>query len=154
MKRGLRAPASTLLLGGFATLSRRRLLSTDGIPPSDAKELIMPDYATGRAGDAPFLAVVSDPKAFSLPHRTFHNKEYKSKPWESSCIEVSGGDLRFYFETATKEGVMGYHNVARAVALGQLPGTTKNVMSAGFAVWIVPRDEYQQMLKDRQGIEE
>ena len=114
--------------------------------------LILPDYATGQKGAAPFLSVVDDPKKFGLAQRTFHNRDHQAKPWESSCIEVSGDDLRFYFETSTREGLAGFHNVARSVALGLLPGTTSNMMAAGFALWIVPRAKYQAMLRERQGI--
>ena len=122
--------------------------------PSSTKltSLIVPDYATAQAGSAPFFAVVASPESFPLRQRIIHNRDHSSRPWESSCIEVSLEDLRFYFETATPEGLAGYRYVAAAVALGNLPGEMTNMMSAGFGLWKVKRSDYEAMLRAQSGL--
>jgi hypothetical protein len=112
--------------------------------------------------------------------RIFPNENADAAPWEASCIElgteaVEEDDastsfgvtlprttrpapaatqtvVRLYFETARREGLHSFRTVAQRVALGELPGRTDNRMSVGYAVWIVPRDEYIAMLAQRPQI--
>jgi hypothetical protein len=124
----------------------------NAIPDEPSSALAVPAYAT--RGSVPLLAVVANPSAFSFAQRVIHNMEHRDRPWESSCLEVHRDNLVFYFETATPQGLAGFQHVARAVALGELPGEVVNMMTAGFATWKVPREEYHEMLQRRGGIEE
>ncbi len=99
-----------------------------------------------------FAAVLSDPSKFPLSQRVLHNANHSTNGWESSCVEVSPSELRFYFETATDAGLHGYQRVARAVALNELPGEAVNMMGVGYALWVVDRQEYLDLISIRPAL--
>lgn len=84
----------------------------------------------------------------SLRRLAFNKKnDSKKAPWEKESKDDV--EVVHYFETHSEEGLEGYTNVATRVAVGELPGTCNNQTGEGFAQWIVPRQEYIDLIKTR-----
>lgn len=59
-----------------------------------------------------------------------------------------GLDVVHYYETSSSAGLAGYQRVAMQVRKGLLPGSCTNYSAeGGFAVWVVPHNEYAQAMK-------
>ena len=102
------------------------------------------------------LAVRAARAALLFPShaRVMNNAALAAKPWEPSCIEVGATDVRFYFETGDDQGLEGFRALAANVADGSLPGRTENHMREGFAVWVVARTDYLQLLAAKPALPE
>lgn len=62
--------------------------------------------------------------------------------------EGPGLDVVHYYETSSAAGLAGYQRVAMQVRKGVLPGSCTNYSAeGGFAVWVVPHNEYAQAMK-------
>lgn len=58
-----------------------------------------------------------------------------------------GLDVVHYYETSSPAGLAGYQSVAMQVRQGMLPGSCTNFSAeGGFAVWVVPLNEYAQAM--------
>lgn len=58
-----------------------------------------------------------------------------------------GLDVVHYYETSSPAGLAGYQRVAMQVRKGLLPGSCTNFSAeGGFAVWVVPHNEYAQAM--------
>jgi hypothetical protein len=58
-----------------------------------------------------------------------------------------GLDVVHYYETSSPAGLAGYQRVAMQVRQGMLPGTCTNFSAeGGFAVWVVPLNDYTQAM--------
>ncbi|KAK7197835.1 hypothetical protein NESM_000736800 [Novymonas esmeraldas] len=102
-------------------------------------------------------AAAAAPGSAAPPHRTSSSasgsysnvEDMRPKSNGQTCAEQPGPglDVVHYYETSTAEGLAGYQHIAVLVRKGQLPGSCTNFSAeGGFAVWVVPHDEYVEAL--------
>ncbi|CAM45581.1 hypothetical protein, unknown function [Leishmania braziliensis MHOM/BR/75/M2904] len=91
------------------------------------------------------------PTTSSSPYGSYSNVEdildKSNGESEQQQQQGPGLDVVHYYETSTPEGLAGYQQIAMQVCMEQLPGSCTNFSAeGGFAVWVVPHDEYIETL--------
>ena len=72
----------------------------------------------------------------------------------SHDVAKDEAEVVFYYETSTDKGLEGFQYIAGQVEEKVLPGRCENATGvAGFAIWIVSRREYLDLMKSRPQIE-
>ncbi|AYU77093.1 hypothetical protein, unknown function [Leishmania donovani] len=87
----------------------------------------------------------------SSPYGSYSNVEdMLDKPSGESVQQRQQGpglDVVHYYEASTPEGLAGYQQITMQVRKGKLPGSCTNFSAeGGFAVWVVPHNEYIETL--------